>query len=232
MAVFNCMIIDDDYGSISVIEKYVNQLDEFIIIGKFTDPIKAFSEINLLNPDLIFLDIEMPNLSGIELIKLISGKRNFILITASNKYALEGFELDVIDYLMKPLEFDRFFKAINKFKQINETKSTNREKNKKSIYVIENYKTIKIDIDKIEYLESAKEYVQIFTKDKIIKTKQSIKYFEEQLIPFSFIRIHRSFLVSINKITAYTKSIVELNDNILPIGRSYKNKINFKKIIK
>ena len=232
MSIFKCVIIDDDYGSISVIEKYINQLDEFEIIGKYTDPIKAFSEINKLNPDLIFLDIEMPNLSGLELIKLITGKRNFILITASNKYAIEGFELDVIDYLMKPLEFDRFFKAINKFRKMNENILVAYKNKKRIIYVNENYKTIKIDVNEIEYLESAKEYVKIFTKDKEIKTKQSLTYFEDILSPFSFVRIHKSFIISISKINAYSKSMVEINGKTLPIGRSYKNGINFKKIIK
>ena len=231
MSIFKCIIIDDDYGSISVIEKYIKQLDEFEIIGKFTDPIKAFSEINNLNPDLIFLDIEMPNLSGIELIKLVSGKRNFILITASNKYAIEGFELDVIDYLMKPLEFDRFFKAINKFRKLNENILADNNK-KRILYVNENYKTIKIDVNEIYYLEAAKEYVQIFTNDRTIKTKQSLKYFEDILTPFSFIRIHKSFIVSIDRIDAYTKSLVEVNGITLPIGRSYKNKINFNELIK
>jgi len=228
MNLFNCIIIDDDYGSISVVEKYLNQLNEFELIGKFTDSIKAFSEITKLNPDLIFLDIEMPNLSGIELIKLISSKQNIILITASNKYALEGFELDVIDYLMKPLSFDRFLKAINKFKN-NHINDIERQK---SIYVTENYKTTKIDIDTIEYIESAKEYVIIYTDDRVIKTKQRIKHLEEQLKPFAFVRIHRSFIVSVEKIIAYTKSIIELKNKTLPIGRNYKNKINLKIVIK
>jgi len=132
---------------------------------------------------------------------------------------------------MKPLRFDRFFKAINKFRKINNNSFSDKNR-KRIMYVNENYKTIKVDTDEIEYLEAAKEYVKIYLNDRVIKTKQSLKHFEDILIPFSFIRIHKSFIVPICKITAYTKSIVELNDKTLPIGRSYKNKINFKKIIK
>ena len=226
------MIIDDDYGSISVIEKFLGQLNEFEIIGKFADSLEAFSEINNLLPDLVFLDVEMPNLSGIELIRLISTDLHFILITASNKYAIEGFELDVIDYLMKPLEFDRFFKAVNKFKKIVQYDSGSEIEKIKSIYVKENYKTIKIDINKIYYLESDKEYVRIFTKNKTIKTKQSLKFFDELLSPFSFIRIHKSYLIASDKINAYTKSIVEIGRKTLPIGRRYKNSLKLDKIIK
>lgn len=176
----------------------------------------------------------MPSLNGIELIKLISDSRNIILITASNKYAVEGFNLDVIDYLMKPIKFDRFFKAVNKFKKIIASIPNNEieQPKEKSIYVKENYKTIKIDIKQIYYIESIKEYVKIYIKNKFIITKQSLKYFEELLIPFSFIRIHNSFLVPTEKINAYTKSIVEINGVTLPIGRSYKNLINLDEIIK
>jgi len=227
MNIYKCIIIDDDYGAIKVIEKFLDKLSEFKIVEKFTDSLEAYSEIGKIQADLIFLDVEMPNLSGIELIKLISDNKNIILTTASNKYAVEGFNLDVVDYLMKPLMFDRFLKAINKFKQLTE-KNTSSEIEKKienSIYVKENYKTIRIEIDQIYYLESIKEYVKIITKDKIIKTRRSLKYFENLLSPFSFIRIHKSYLVPTYKINAYTKSTVEIKGKTLPIGRSYKNYI-------
>lgn len=234
MSTIKCMIIDDDYGSILVIEKFLNQLNEFEIIGSFTDSLEAYSEIRSVQPDLIFLDVQMPNLSGIELIKLISGNRNIILTTASNKYAVEGFELDIIDYLMKPLKFDRFLKAVNKFKKLTEQHNGSEieKRKKKLIYVKENYKTIRIDIDQINYMESIKEYVKIITEDRIIKTKQSLKYFEELLSPFSFIRIHKSFLIPTDKIRAFTKSTVEINGKTLPIGRSYKNIIKLDETIK
>ncbi len=234
MSSVKCLIVDDDFGSIAVIEKFLSQLSGFEVIGTFTDSLEAYSEMKNIHADLIFLDVEMPNLSGIDLIKLISGKKNIILTTASNKYAVEGFELNVIDYLMKPLKFDRFIKAINKFKDLfsNSANLEMEELKQKSIYVKQNYKTIKIDIAQIHYLESIKEYVKIFTENDSIKTKQSLKYFDELLSPFSFTRIHKSFLVSKDKITAYTKSTVEINGKTLPIGRSYKKEIKLNETIK
>lgn len=135
---------------------------------------------------------------------------------------------------MKPITIDRFFKAVNKFKKLTKQQidSEIERRKEKSIYVKENYKTIRIDIDQINYMESIKEYVKIVTEDRIIKTKQSLKYFEELLNPYSFIRIHKSFLVPTYKINAYTKSTIEINGTTLPIGRSYKNQIKLDETIK
>jgi len=233
MEMIKAVIVDDDLGALLLLEKYLSRLKEFEIIATFTDPIEAISEIPSLEFDLLFLDVEMPQLTGIELIKVLSRKRNIILTTSSKNYAIEGFELDVLDYLLKPVAFGRLIKAVNKFKDrtgVNTVPKGNAPLKKKSpkgvsIYVKENYKNVKINLNDILYIESSKEYVNIVTTERNIKTKQRLSFFENSLEQHDFSRIHRSFIVSLNSITAYTNSEIEIGGRSLPVGRNYKKTV-------
>lgn len=225
-----CIIVDDDKTSIKLLEKYIERLDEFSIISSFTNPINGIKFIQDNPIDLIFLDVEMPQLSGINFIKILSHKKNIILTTASRQYAFDAFELDIIDYLLKPFNYERFLKAIDKFKELNNFKKEGKEKQTKrgsAIFVKENYKTKKILIDDILYIESDKEYVKIFTLNSVIRTKQSLSYYDNNK-SLPFLRIHRSFIININHINSFSFSEVQVGSKFLPIGRSFKNLVKEK----
>lgn len=231
MKTIECIIVDDDIMAIVLLEKYIERLENFNVFKKFTNPIEAISFLQQNDVDLIFLDIEMPNLSGIDFIKILSKKRNIILITSSRHYAMEAYDLEVIDYVLKPINYDRFTKAVNKFKQLNnlnvsEKKDTHSaSKQGASIYVKENYKTKKILIDDIIYIESDKEYIKITTKNSVIRTKQSLNRYDNDNDEIPFLRIHRSFVINTEKIISFTNTEIQVGNKFLPIGRSFRKKV-------
>lgn len=228
----NCLIVDDDIISVEIIKSYIEGLKDFKIIDVCQDAIRAFDLVQDNEIDLIFLDIEMPKLSGIEFIKTLKTKKEikFIIITGTKEYAVESYELDVLDYILKPLHFDRFFKALNKYYLYSSSPESIIKypsnlivpETNPFIYVKENKKIIKLFLKDILFVESIKNYIRIVTLHKSVITKQSITYFEELLPSDSFIRIHRSYIVSISKIEAFTATDIEIGNKELPIGRSYK----------
>ena len=222
MKKYKCYIVDDEPLAINVIEQHLSKLDQFEICGKSTDPIEAFNQLKTLQPDLVFLDIEMPDLSGLELIESIEIKPEVIITTAYREYAVEGFELNVLDYLVKPIPLKRFLKAIDKFLQQRKTIQNDEAEIPGHLLVKADRKTIKIDFDDILYVEGVKDYVKIVFSDQQILTKISIGNFHELLPPKQFLRAHKSFIVAKNKITAFTTHDVEIGELEIPIGRVYK----------
>ncbi len=228
MKKINCVIIDDDPNSVLLIGKYLEGYDEFRKKGAFVCPVRALEALPKLKPELIFLDVHMPKLNGIEIIKRLGSEFNIILTTGSGDYALQSYEYNVIDYLLKPITEERFSKSINRFK---EKKGYNLSKdnielaervNKTNVlFVKENYQTVQIPLSKIIYLESNREYVKIATNEKVYKTKQSLSYFEKRLKSYSFLRIHRSFIVPSDRINSYSATEVKVDNVKLPVGRSY-----------
>lgn len=219
MRKYNCYILDDEPLAIKVIEQHLSKLNAFHICGTSTEPLDAFQELKNLQPDLLFLDIEMPDLNGLELIEALQNKPQVIVTTAYREYAVESFELDVMDYLVKPISLNRFMKAMDKFLSLQQ-KSEAREP--QFILVKANRKTHRVDLDDILYVEGVKDYVKIVLKDEQILTKISVGNFMKELPESAFIRIHKSFIVAKNKITAYTAHDVEIGSVELPIGRVYK----------
>jgi len=238
----NCVIVDDDVISVEIIKSYIEGLKGINIVDVCFDAISAFEVVRENDIDLIFLDVEMPKLSGIEFIKTLKTKKEvkFVIITSTKDYAVEGYELDVLDYIIKPLHFERFFRAINKFyifsskenKQFTlQGNTSNVEPANTFIYVKENKKIIKLYLKDIMFVESIKNYVRIVTSYKSVVTKQSITHFEDILPESEFIRIHRSYIVSIAKIEAFSATDIEIGNKEIPIGRSYKkstlNSLNY-----
>jgi DNA-binding LytR/AlgR family response regulator len=224
-----CLIIDDEPLAIEVIEAHLSQLPELELVATFNNPIEALEMLKNDTIDLIFLDIEMPLLSGIDFIKTIPNVPKVIFTTAYRNYAIESYELDVIDYLLKPISFSRFFKAVNKFKALVELPvsaiSTSEEiVANDHIYVNVNKKFIKIKFADILYIESIKDYIRIHLPNNNVVTKDAISSFEEKL-PSEFLRTHRSFIVNTIKITAFTKVDIEIGDKEIPIGASYKDNV-------
>jgi len=224
-----CLIIDDEPLAIEVIKTHLVQLPELELVSSFPNPVAALETLGNEKIDIVFLDIEMPLLSGIEFVKSSTIIPKVIFTTAYRNYAIESYELDVVDYLLKPISFSRFFKAINKYKTMVQLPITKMETTvevpmNNHIYVNANKKYIKIDFDDILFIESMKDYVKIHLSGKNVITKEAISGFAAKL-PVEFLRIHRSFIVNTKKVTAYTKVDVEINETELPIGSSYKETV-------
>lgn len=226
-----CYIIDDEPLAIEVLESHLEKIDRIEVAGIFENAVTAFEALQEQPVDLLFLDIQMPRLTGIKLLKTLTNPPKVIFTTAYREYALEGFELDVTDYLLKPISFERFLKAINKvFSQkrssnIPPTGSPPQPAEESSLFIQVNKKMIKIQPSEILFIESKRDYVKIKTTQKEILAHQTISYLEEQLPAGHFMRIHRSFIVSLDKIESWSSSEIELPGIQLPIGRTYKNQV-------
>lgn len=226
---YKCYILDDEPLALNVIEQHLSKFEQFEVCGKSTEPLQALGQIKALQPDLLFLDIQMPELTGLDLIESIQNKPAIIITTAYREYAVEGFELNVLDYLVKPIPFKRFIKAIDKFLE-QKVPKTSAEPSPVSappaeatfLLIKAERKTIKVALDDILYVEGVKDYVKIVLQDQKIMTKSSIGNFFNELPADRFVRIHKSFVVAIDKIEAYTAHDVEIQKMELPIGRMYK----------
>ena len=226
---YKCYILDDEPLALNVIEQHLSKFEQFEVCGKSTEPLQALGQIKALQPDLLFLDIQMPELTGLDLIESIQNKPSIIITTAYREYAVEGFELNVLDYLVKPIPFKRFIKAIDKFLEQKMPKATSEPTpvsptlaGATFLLIKAERKTIKVAIDDILYIEGVKDYVKIVLVDQKIMTKTSIGNFFNELPVDRFVRIHKSFVVAIDKIDAYTAHDVEVQKMELPIGRMYK----------
>lgn len=227
---YTCVIVDDEELARTLIKNHLNQLDDFNIVAVCESAIEASKVLQQQQVDLLFLDIEMPVLRGTDFFKNLIHKPKVIFTTAYRDYALDGFDLNAVDYLLKPITFGRFFKAIEKFlelQSVQQTPATTIENSTTTdfIFIRKDRKQVKVYFDDILYIESVKDYIKINLKDSNHLIKHSITAFHEQL-DTRFIRIHRSYIVNTDKITAYTKHDVEIGTLEIPIGESYKG--NFK----
>jgi DNA-binding LytR/AlgR family response regulator len=227
-----CIIIDDEPLARDLIRNHLEKLDNFEIVAECGDAMKALQELRDKKIDLMFMDIQMPQITGIEFLKILKNPPKVIITTAFREYALDGFDLDVVDYLLKPITFERFLKSVNKYYQVTQEEVQNvtpvTEVNPSDdafIYVKENKRVIKVLLSDILYIEGLSEYIQIYTDKKKIVTKASMTNFEEKLPGDAFLRIHKSFIVSISRIEAFTAHTIEVPGKELPIGRSYKNSV-------
>lgn len=219
---YHCYLIDDEPIAIDVIRAHLERLDQLEIAGTFQDPVKAFQAIRQEPVDLLFLDIEMPDLNGLELIRSLPDPPDVILTTAHREFALEGFELDVVDYLLKPIPFDRFLQAVGKFLDKHRIPTASTSTVADHLFVRADRKSVRIDFNRILFVEGVKDYVKIVLDSRKILTKESIGKMAERLPADQFLRIHRSFIVNCNKITAYTATEVEIERRVLPIGRVFR----------
>lgn len=236
-----CLIIDDEPLAVDVIDSYIRQMDDMEVVGKSHNPIEAISLLKKLDVDLVFLDIEMPNLTGIDLVNIVDRIPQFIFTTAYPQYALEGFDLNATDYLVKPISFQRFLKAVSKAREryelehkmnINVTsagplQSQNILENR-FIFVKSEYENIKINADSIKYIQGLKDYIKIYTNEskKAILTLSSFKSILEKLPSNQFIRVHRSYIVNISAIRALQKTKIVLDNEIrIPIGETFKDDV-------
>jgi len=220
-----CLIIDDEPLAQNVIENYLKNVDYIELAAKCDNALSALSLIKSQQIDLIFLDISMPFISGIDFIKTLQNPPAIILTTAHKEFAVESYELNVLDYLLKPISFERFLKAVNELNKRGAEKvlkpAIDDSESDVFIYVKSEKKNVKILLKEILFIESLKDYIKIQTLTKSIITQVPISAIEQRL-PESFLRIHRSFIVSRDKITSYTQHDFEIGKYQIPIGRNYK----------
>ncbi len=234
MKKLNCIIVDDEEMAIKVIENHLGQVKNFEIVGTYQNAIEAFSALQTQNIDVMFLDIQMPQMTGIGLLKSLSKTPYVIFTTAHREFALEGYELNVIDYLLKPIALDRFMKAIGKVLQITRIAEQPLETNAFSnetltdapfIYIKSDRQFVKILLDDIGFIESMKNHLKIVTNKNTFTTMMTISEMEEKLPAQRFLRIHRSFIVSIAKIEQFNHSSLTIGKHFLPIGNFYKTEV-------
>lgn len=227
---YSCLIVDDEPIAIRVVKNHLQNFVNIEIAGECANAIEAIEFLGQNQVDLMFLDIQMPQLSGIELIRSLQHPPGIIITTAYRDFAVDAFDLDVVDYLLKPFSLARFAKAIAKFyQQTNETSlnsvSVNSTLKPNYIFLKADKKIYKIDIDDLIYIESLSDYVIVHTKDDHITTKERISKLLEMLPSNQFIRIHRSYIVSIRYIDAILAGTIEIGKQKLPIGRNYKKQV-------
>lgn len=222
---YNCMIVEDEPLAAEVLGDYIRQVPFLDLKSVCSDAIYAMEVLQSERIDLIFLDIHLPKLKGLDFIKALKNPPGIIITSAYQEYALEGYVFNVIDYLLKPIEFSRFLMAVNKVKLQGGADAgpvVSLPAERAHLFFNVGKKKVKIYLDEILYIESLKEYIRITTKSKNILTKFQIGQFEELLAKNNILRVHRSFIVARDKIEAFTATDVEINGKQIPIGRSYK----------
>jgi two-component system LytT family response regulator len=225
-----CMIVDDEPMAREIISSFVGKIHNLELVATCKNVSEAFSILQKESIQLIFLDINMPEISGLSLAKSIQHKSQVIFTTAYREYALEGFDLQAVDYLLKPISFDRFLKAVQKYFDLQVSKEIiHQEKvsevKETSIFVRSDRKMVKVRFSEIRYVESLSDYVKIFTNQETIVTRETISNIESKLPSKEFLRTHRSYIVSMNKINSFTNEFVELDKKAIPISRSYKENV-------
>jgi DNA-binding LytR/AlgR family response regulator len=220
-----CLIVDDEPPARDVLRHYIAEVPLLTLTGECGNAIEALSLLQQQPVDLMFLDISMPQLKGNELLKILKHPPRVIFTTAHAEYALEGYELDAVDYLLKPIQFDRFLKAVNKAYQVvaaNGSQQKEELKKESFVYFRVDRKMVKVMLEDILYAESMKDYVKVFTRNGPIVTKQSITSLEAMLPERSFIRTHRSFIVAVDKIRSFTSELIEIDRTEIPIGKLFR----------
>ena len=227
-----CAIVDDEFLARQYLSDYVSKIPFLELVGDFNSPLKVIDLIKKGKIDLLFLDIQMPDITGLDFLRTLDKQPLVIFTTAYKEYALEGYEFNVTDYLLKPFSFERFLKAVNKVSEALENKTSYPETEQPSPKLYDDYLTIradrkhyKINYDNLIYIEGQKAYVTFHTSNKKITALASLKELEEKLPEKKFIRIHKSYIVSIKHIDSLEGNLIEINKNQLPVGKSYRKAI-------
>jgi DNA-binding LytR/AlgR family response regulator len=226
-----CLLIDDEPPALKVLQSHIANLNGLEVVAQCKNAVEAIDVLHQHPVDLIFLDIKMPRLLGTDFLKTLPNPPKIIFVTAYRDYALEGYELDAVDYLLKPVSFERFVKAVSKVKKMmgNEMQP-NIEEYKSNpeafVYLKVDKNMQKVFINEISYIESWKDYIKVFlSTGKYLLVKQSISSMEHLLSAHRFLRVHRSYMISIDKVTGFNNLFLQLHSNEIPIGRLYKQTV-------
>ena len=222
-----CIIIDDEQLARNLLTEYVSKVPQLTLIGQFRNPLEAMDTLSENKVDLIFLDIQMPNLTGVEFLKNSRPDAAIVFTTAYSEYALEGYDLDITDYLLKPFSFERFVQCVNKtIKSVGAKKNIQIDREQRQFITVNSeHKIYKIILDEIDYIEGLKEYVSFYVKGQRIITLVALKYLESVLPKGEFMRVHRSYIVPTRKVDVLEGNQLRIKDKLIPIGRSYKEEV-------
>ena len=226
-----CLLADDEPPARELLASYINRLDDLELCGQCADSLGTFKYLQKNEVDLLFLDIQMPGMNGLELIKSLHNPPRIVLITAYREYAVEGFELDVLDYLVKPVSFERFLKTVSRYHHYSVNAHSHDTEPAKDtfenayMFFKVNKEMIKIFLRDILYIESMKDYIKVVSTNGALVTKQSMNSVEAMLPENLFIRTHRSFIVSLPKIKSFTHEIIEIEKTEIPIGKLFRNSV-------
>ena len=227
----NCLVVDDEELARTLLENYIQRLPHLNLVAKCKNPLEAIPYLKEQSIDLLFLDIQMPELTGIEFLKTLQHKPQVILTTAYSDYALEGYSLSITDYLLKPFSFERFVQGVNKavdliqLQQRAEQNNTTVPDSKNYLLVKADHKIHKIKLEDILYIQSMREYVAIYTPKGRILTLNSLKRLDQELPSSQFMRIHKSYLIAISKVNTLEGNLVHIGEEKLPIGANYKEQV-------
>lgn len=226
-----CVLIDDEPLAIKVLQNYFNNFTDFEVIGTFNNSLEALDFINSTAVDAVFLDINMPMMTGFELISLIESKTKVIITTAFREFAAESYDLDVLDYLVKPIPLPRFIKCINKITTEYNLKNNIKVETSKGdshIFIKVDKKMMKINIEEILFVEGMKEYIKVVTPDKTYITHKSLTSLSEELPADRFLRIHKSYVIALNKVKSIEGNLIQIQSYTIPIGRNYSKEVKNK----
>ncbi len=222
---FTCLIVDDEPLARKLISSHISKMENLSLAGECSDAIEAGTLLRSKKVDLIFLDIQMPEITGLQFVSTLKNPPSIIFTTAHRDFAPEAFDLDVVDYLLKPISFERFIKAVNKFfdHQMGSVEQLHKQAGGETfIYVKADRKTHKILLDEIIFIESLDDYVKVHLGNEVLITRENISSFEQKLQGNQFVRIHRSYIVNIHRISAIASEGIEIAKIRLPFGRAYK----------
>lgn len=233
MQKIKCIIVEDEPLAAKLLADYIQQVPYLELCATFKQAISAGHYLQEENTDLIFLDIHLPKLKGLSFLRTLQEPPAIIVTTAYHEYAVEGFELNVADYLLKPFSFERFMAGVNKVSKLIRAQAPAEQAaspKENSLFLTIDRKKVRIDYDQVLYIESRREYIKIVTLNTEYLSKISTSEVEQLLPPARFVRVHRSFIVSVDKIDSYTKSEIEVKGTTIPLGKGYKNEALFARI--
>ena len=229
-----CLVIDDEPPAREVLKKYIAEVELLQLTGECSNAVETLSFLQNNAVDLLFLDIKMPHILGTSFLRTLKNPPKVIFTTAYRKYAIEGFDLNAVDFLLKPISFERFLQAVNKMMQVdihiaghqNSLNDTLPDQSRPFLYFRADRKMIKVFLEDILYVESLKDYIKVITTQKTIISKQSIASLVEMLPKDTFVRVHRSYIIAINKIDSYNTDSIGIAHTEIPIGRLFRHDVN------
>jgi len=229
-----CLVVDDEPPARDILKKYIAGVDLLELAGECSNAVETLSFLQNNSADLLFLDIRMPHILGTSFLRTLKNPPKVIFTTAFRKYAVEGFDLNAVDFLLKPISFERFLQAVNKVMQMNiavteNTKASNEtlpDQSHPFLYFRADRKMVKVFLEDILFIESLKDYIKVVTTNKVIISKQSISSLEEMLPKDAFVRVHRSYIIAVNKIDSYNTDTIEIAKKEIPIGRLFRHEVS------
>jgi DNA-binding LytR/AlgR family response regulator len=227
--IIGCIVVDDEPLALGLLAEYIQKVSFLTLLGTYSDPVMALKTVQQQKVNCIFLDIQMPALNGLQLASMLPPDCKVIFTTAYPNYAIQGFELNAADYLLKPVSFERFFKAVSRVLNLLQPQPVRNESNGEGwadtdevLFVKTDYKIVKVLLTDILYIEGLKEYITIYTSEKKIITLQNMKKMEAVLPAGRFVRVHRSYIVALSKIDHVSKNRIFIRQTVIPVGETYK----------